>query len=31
VRGLLYLPAVIAVWLGIFQPRWYRRALGTRA
>jgi len=31
VRGLLYLPAVTAVWLGIFQPRWYRRALGRRA
>jgi hypothetical protein len=31
VRGLLYLPAVVAVWLGIFQPRWYRRALGEPA
>jgi len=30
VRGLLYLPAVAAVWLGIFQPSWYRRALGDR-
>jgi hypothetical protein len=27
VRGLLYLPAVVAVWLGMFQPRWYRRAV----
>jgi hypothetical protein len=31
VRGLLYLPAVLAVWLGVFQPRWYRRTLGQRA
>jgi hypothetical protein len=21
-RGLLYFPAVVAIWLGIFQPRW---------
>jgi hypothetical protein len=30
-RGLLYLPAVVAVWLGVFQPRWYRRAVGAPA
>ena len=30
-RGLLYLPAVVAVWLGVFQPSWYRRALGRPA
>lgn len=28
-RGLLYLPAVVAVWVGFFPPRWYRRALAA--
>jgi len=28
-RGILYLPAVAAVWVGIFTPRWYQRRLAA--